>query len=50
MRVLVKCIWSIDKRSWNAVNMEEEEGRGVVVVEEVAEAQRQPLVFLRFIL
>ena len=45
MRVPVKCTWSSHERSWNAVNVEEEEGRGVVV-EEIAEAQRQPQVFL----
>ena len=44
-RALVKCIWSSYKRSWNSVNVEEEEGRGIVV-EEIAEAQRQPQVFL----
>lgn len=41
VRVLVKYIWGRYKLSWNVVNMEEEEGRGVVV-EEIAEAQRQP--------
>lgn len=45
MRVLVKCNWSSYKRSWKRVNVEEEEGGGIVV-EEVAEAQRQPQVFL----
>ena len=40
-----KCNWSSCKRSWNRVNVEEEEGGGIVV-EEIAEAQRQSQVFL----
>ena len=45
MRVPVKGIWGSYKHSWNVVNVEEEEGRGIVV-EEIAEAQRQPQVYL----